>query len=264
VNTADGFVVPIIGIIGAVDRDLAVLKIDPRVIASPDFDLPIAGVVVDPEIQVKDSVKLTGAMSSFLMQVKTIQGPRYLLDEPDEPVLVGSPISIEGDVVGIFSPLRSLFGALGSNDKKTLIWEPALVPFTTETSWEKIDLQIMAAERNSLNAMKSVILELGSFLGVGGSKSEVTMQRLISAQNRLADKLVSSNERERDRGRGSFIFSLKSAAGSLETDLLSAESTYYNFYVPEIIILMEMYRPIREKINSLEKNPGSVDSYGRK
>jgi hypothetical protein len=121
----------------------------------------------------------------------------------------------------------------------------------------------MAAERDALRDITERLREVGTFLGVR-REGEVTYQPLLAARRRLNANLARSDQEvERDRARRSFVFSVRSAAGNVESELGNAVETYYGYFVPEIRMLTRLYEPIGKELRKLSRDPGKADSYAR-
>ncbi|MEM0965733.1 MAG: hypothetical protein AAGJ81_06265 [Verrucomicrobiota bacterium] len=258
VNTAGGTVVPTGQIIAAQDRDLALIAVT----GSGD-SIPVTEVSIDPEISDGEDLTILSPRGQVEVSVSQVSGNRINFKALDGRVYSGSP-AVDGDtVVGVYSPARNVSLGTGSRSNEDL-WPVGIVPPSAGISWEGIDLRTVASERERLDEIRNLIEQLAVFLGVGSRDTQVTLQRLLSAQSRLKDGLQRSGQDvEKDRARSSFLFSVNSTAGSIQGDLQEAEESYYSYFIPEVRALMDFYGPVNKKLQDLARNPRGVDSFAR-
>lgn len=259
VTTPDGTEIPIVGVAAVRGRDLAFLAVGEGV-----PEIPTVEVDFGSEIDPKAEVSILNPKTDVPLTLGSPKDGRYPVDRLESPIFPGAPVLMGDTVIGVFSPARSLSQGQSSKDKNTQLWPAGVVGLQPPVQWEPIDLRTMAFEDETLAEAYLVLEQMGAFLGAGKSGVAVTMQPLLAAQRRLADGLSRANQEvEKERARSSFIFSVKSAVGSVESDLREAQLGFYSFFSPQITQLIEVYRPIREKISGFEGNPGSVDSFAR-
>ncbi|MGE9291128.1 MAG: hypothetical protein ACQKBT_09070 [Puniceicoccales bacterium] len=259
VNTAEGVEVPIVGVVAVWGKDLAFLAVD-----DSELELPIAELGFDVEMDPKQGVTVLNPHREIPLKVGANKGGRLEIAKLEGPIFAGSPAVIGKQVVGVFSPARIIGDDSSSNGKSTSIWSAGIVPLDVTNQWEVIDLSTMAMERTTLEECQVVISEMGKFFGVNGRGEDVTMQRLVAARERLKDGLSRSGQTvEKDSARRSFVFSMRSAAGSVLEGLEEAQNEFYSYFRPEVAVLMDLYRPVYEKIEALKKNPKGADSFAR-
>ena len=252
VNRADGSNVPIAGVAAVRGRDLALLAVNDE-----GLDLPYAELSFTAEL---DSKKFAGLLTpqgliALSLEKKGKDG-RYPVRPLETPVFAGTPVLVGGEVFGVYSPERSL----GQEE----IWPAGVEAVSPPFQWEILNLRTMAAEGESLEESYEMLSQIGLLLGVNRSKGALTLQRLVAAKDRLKDSLERySQPVELNSARGRFIFSVRSALGTVETDLQEARLGFYSYFSPEIEAQIEMYSPIREKMQELSENPRSADSYAR-
>ena len=258
VNTADGETLPITGIVGAMDRDLAMLNIE-------EGEWPTA------ELKMAPAIKKNGTMTVFLPRRKeslTVEdngSTRLKVKSPEAPVYPGAPVSSGGAVVALYSPERNVSG-MGTTRGATIgpIWPDGIVPVSTTIQWEAINLPTMASERENLRENARIIREGGAFLGVGSRDTTVSLQPLLSARDRLGSSFQrSTQEVEKNQARRGFVHSVSSVIGGVESNLTRDLETSYSYFVPEIRVLMELYQPIGKKLDQLARNPRAADSFAR-
>ncbi len=258
-NTPDGVEIPVVGVAGVYGKDLAFLAMN-----AEGLDLPVAELNFDASVDPKDKVKILDQRGETDVTLAKGNSGRMNVDKLERQIFPGSPVVRDGKIIGVFSPARVVGAGSGRKGGGTAIWSDAVVPLPSSPRWEVIVLPVMAVERESLDQALTMINELSALLGVGARDKEATMQRLIAARKRLADGLERSNqELERDNARRGFIFSVKSATGAVEADLQEVTNGSYSYFAPEVSALVDLFRPVQSKINALEKNPRSADSFAR-
>lgn len=257
VNTADGEEVPVVGIVGVYGADLAFLAVNDQ-----ELDLPYCEMKLDFDLKANDTVRILNPRGETEGKISGQKPDRYVLNKIDGPVFSGSPVVVGRKLVGVYSPSRMIsIGASGRQPK--VIWEAGVVPFYSNPSWESINLSTLAVEDETLEEAQRTLGQVGSLLGVGG-KGELTLQRLISARDRLANGLAQSSlEVEKDNARKRFVFSVRSTAGTVGAVLEEAALGYSSYFQPEIAVLTEIYAPIEQKVKTLSENPRTADSFAR-
>ncbi|MBC2602193.1 hypothetical protein [Puniceicoccus vermicola] len=259
VNTAGGQEVPIVGVIGVKGKDMAFLAVD-----SAAADLPVAELNLEGKIEKDDSVRILNPRREIKLKVRGEESGRIEIGDVEGPVFAGSPVVVGKQVIGVFSPARLVGTQASSGADSTVIWNAGIVPFSSSMQWEPIDLATMALESETLDDCLSVISQVGSFLKVSGFKGEVSMQRLLVARDRLKDDLARSSQAvEKDNARKKFAFSVRSSTGSVQSDLQGALNNYYSYFDPEVTLLVDLYRPVHEKIQDLNNNLRKADSFAR-
>ncbi|MFP4351313.1 MAG: hypothetical protein ACLFSZ_04285 [Puniceicoccaceae bacterium] len=258
VNTAGGDELPIAGVVGAMDRDLALLIIE-------EGEWPTAELRTDPSLKKNEETTLFLPRGKETATLEETSGDRLKVKAPETSVYPGAPVVSEGAVVGVFSPERRIQGMGTDKDSKIdPIWPDGIVPVPGIVQWEAIDLAIMASEREDLLRNARIIRETGAFLKKGSGDATVSLQPLLSARDRLDQSLRrNTQEIEKEQARRSFIHTVRGVAGGVESDLADGLQTFYSYYIPEIEAMMELYKPIGTAVDQLTRNPRAADSFAR-
>ncbi len=258
VNTAEGEILPITGIVGAMDQDLAMLIVG-------EGEWPTAELRRDARIEKGGTTTVFLPQGEEPVTVEDSGGNRLKVKSPETPIYPGAPVASGGAVLAVFSPERNVQG-MGTTEGSKIepIWSDGIVPVPSIVQWEAIDLPAMASEREDLRENARIIREAGAFLGTGSKDTAVSLQPLVSARDRLGSSLRrGTQEVERNSARRSFIHSVGSVIGGVESDLTGDLETFYSYYVPEIRAMLELYRPIGKKLDQLARNPRAADSFAR-
>lgn len=258
VNTAEGDELPIVGILGAMDRDLALLIVE-------EGEWPTAGLRTDPTLGKEEKTTLFLPRRKESVTLEEASGTRLKVKPPETLVYPGAPVVSGGAVVAVFSPERNVQGmGTTKGSKIEPIWTDGIVPVPAIVQWEAIDLPTMASEREDLRENARIIREAGAFLKTGSKDTTVSLQPLLAARDRLGQSLRrSTHETEKNQARRSFVHTVAGVIGGVESDLADGTQTFYSYYVPEIRAMMELYQPIGERLDQLDRNPRAADSFAR-
>ena len=259
VNMADGTKIPVGSVVAFNGTDLAFITIEGETDELPIYEW-------DPEVTLNagDSVTIINPRRTIEGKIDGGAPGRYAMRRPEGRIFAGAPVVRDGELVGVVSPSRFLGISSGSKSGRTEIVPFGIANLPPKAKWEVIDLRKMSFEREAINQWTNTLSGLGAFFGVSRSTGEVEMQRLVAAQKRLKEGLDRSDQDvERDNARKRFVFSVRSAVGALVTDLQQAQTGYYSYFDPEIDELIKLYRPIGAKLEALEANPRTADSYAR-
>ncbi len=263
-RTATGETIPVDGVAGARNSDLAMLKV-----AGDTSELPVAGSLFDAPLESGTSLTIQTPHDELEASGGSVEGGRAAAPETRSFVFAGTPVVLDGKVVGVFSPARNVFAGSGDEPPPTEgeVWQDGMVFLSSDLRWQPINPIRMAAQARTLAGVAAQVQQLGAFLGVGSlGFSEVSVQPLLSAKSRLYDGILDSRDKtatDLKRVRDRFVFSVTSFSSDIAPTLIAAGRDYYGYFQPEVAVLKNLYRPVWEKLSELKESPSKADGYAR-
>jgi len=262
VTTVDGTIIPVTGLIGLRDGDLALLRI-----GEGEVDLPVAEASFDADSDARKEFVIQTPHKAVPVSASAAKDGRVAVSDLNERVFPGTPVVIGSKVAGVFSPARNVFGVAETSPSEGEVWSAGMVFLPSEGDWEPIDPQRLMRQSNELAEAAFVVRNLAALLNAGPvGRTTLVAQPLIAAQDRLRqgiedtrDKSASDKERVFDR----FVFSVNGFGSDVLPLLVTADRDFYGYMQPEVEKLKDLYKPVWEKVEEIKANPQRSSSYTR-